>query len=216
MYKNFKKRTLTSVILLITLTLMFFNNYILGYVLLTLGIFAVLEFFNLIKIIIKKSKLKIFLSNIIFIIYIFIFCSILLILSFYIHLKILIFLILLTCIASDIGGYIFGKIFKGRKLTKISPNKTISGSIGSLIFSSLIISLLSFYLTKELDILIMIVGLITSTSCQVGDLIFSYLKRKSNLKDTGNLLPGHGGILDRIDGILLGLPLGFLSLIIIY
>ena len=107
MYKNFKKRTLTSVILLITLTLMFFNNYILGYVLLTLGIFAVLEFFNLIKIIIKKSKLKIFLSNIIFIIYIFIFCSILLILSFYIHLKILIFLILLTCIASDIGGYIF-------------------------------------------------------------------------------------------------------------
>ena len=125
-------------------------------------------------------------------------------------------MVLLTCVASDIGGFIFGKIFKGPKLTKISPNKTISGAIGSLVFSSLFILMLIFYLTKNFDPYIIIIGCITSISCQIGDLFFSLLKRKSFLKDSGNFLPGHGGILDRIDGILLGVPVGFLTFLIFY
>ena len=125
-------------------------------------------------------------------------------------------MLLLTCIASDIGGFIFGKTFKGPKLTKISPNKTISGAIGSLIFSSLFIFIFIYYLTKNFDPYVIIVGCIISISCQIGDLFFSFLKRKSFLKDSGNFLPGHGGILDRIDGILLGIPVGFLTFLIFY
>jgi phosphatidate cytidylyltransferase len=125
-------------------------------------------------------------------------------------------MILLTCVASDIGGFIFGKTFKGPKLSKISPNKTISGAIGSLVFSTTFITLLTYYLTKNFELSTIILGFIISINCQLGDLFFSYLKRKSFLKDTGNFLPGHGGILDRVDGILLGLPMGFLTLSIIY
>ena len=125
-------------------------------------------------------------------------------------------MILLTCVASDVGGFIFGKIFKGPKLTKISPKKTISGAIGSLIFSSLFILMLTYYLTKSFDLYIVIIGCIISISCQIGDLFFSFLKRKSFVKDTGNLLPGHGGILDRVDGILLGIPVGFLTFLVFY
>ena len=125
-------------------------------------------------------------------------------------------MVLVTCVASDIGGFTFGKIFKGPKLTKISPNKTISGAIGSLIFSCLFILMLTYYLTKNFDLYIIIIGCIISVSCQIGDLFFSFLKRKSFLKDSGNFLPGHGGILDRIDGILLGIPVGFLTFIIFY
>ena len=102
------------------------------------------------------------------------------------------------------------------KLTKISPNKTIAGAIGSLIFSSLFILMITYYLTKSFDLYIIIIGCITSVSCQIGDLFFSFLKRKSFLKDSGNFLPGHGGVLDRIDGILLGIPIGFLSFLIFY
>tara|TARA_Y100000816_G_C25765601_1_gene402099 strand:+ start:257 stop:616 length:360 start_codon:yes stop_codon:yes gene_type:complete len=119
-------------------------------------------------------------------------------------------------VASDMGGLIFGKIFKGPKLTKISPNKTISGAIGSLILSSLCLLTLNYYLTKKIDINIIIIALIISISCQIGDLFFSFLKRKSYIKDTGNYLPGHGGILDRIDGMLLGIPIGFLTFIMFY
>ena len=110
----------------------------------------------------------------------------------------------------------FWKIFKGPKLSKISPNKTVSGAFGSLIFSTIFIVFIIYYLTQSFEPFIIGVGLITSTSCQIGDLFFSFLKRKSALKDTGNFLPGHGGVLDRIDGILLGLPVGLLSLLIIY
>tara|TARA_B100000579_G_scaffold372103_1_gene335063 strand:- start:766 stop:1125 length:360 start_codon:yes stop_codon:yes gene_type:complete len=119
-------------------------------------------------------------------------------------------------VGSDIGGFIFGKILKGPKLTKISPNKTISGAIGSLIFSSLFMLIMIYYLTKSIDPFIIIIGCITSISCQLGDLFFSFLKRKSFLKDSGNFLPGHGGILDRVDGILLGIPVGFLTFLIFY
>lgn len=120
------------------------------------------------------------------------------------------------CIATDIGGFIFGKLLKGPKLTKISPQKTISGSLGSIILSTVILSFLIYYFTNSFEINIFIVGLITSITCQLGDLFFSLLKRKSKIKDTGNILPGHGGVLDRVDGILLGLPLGFIIMVIVY
>ena len=216
MSKNFQKRIYTSIILFLLLFLMINNYYLMAFFLIIIGIFSVLEFFKIILKIFIKSKIKQFFYSIIFIIYIFSLCSYFLILSSYSHLKVLIFIILLTCVASDMGGLIFGKIFKGPKLTKISPNKTISGAIGSLLLSSLCLLTLNYYLTKKLDINIIIIGLIISFSCQIGDLFFSFLKRKSHIKDTGNYLPGHGGILDRIDGILLGVPVGFLTFIMFY
>ena len=136
--------------------------------------------------------------------------------SNFVQLKIILYILLLGCVASDIGGYIFGKIIKGPKLTKISPNKTIAGSIGSFILTSMLISGLFFYLTKNFSLNIIVVSVLTSFGCQLGDILFSFLKRRASLKDTGNLLPGHGGVLDRLDGIFVGLPIGFLSLVLIY
>ena len=216
MLKNLQKRIYTSIILFLLLFLMIVDNHAMAFFLMLIGIFSVLEFFTIILKIFQKNKMKQFFYNIIFIIYIFSFCTYFLILSSFLHLKILIFMVLLTCVASDIGGFIFGKIFKGPKLIKISPKKTISGAIGSLIFSSLFILMLTYYLTKNFDLYIIIIGCIISISCQIGDLFFSFLKRKSFLKDSGNFLPGHGGILDRIDGILLGIPVGFLTFLIFY
>ena len=216
MSKNLKKRTYTSIILFLLLFLMIADNHVMAFFLMLVGIFSILEFFKIILKIFEKNKIKQFFYNIIFIVYIFSFCAYFLILSSFLHLKILIFMILATCVASDIGGFIFGKIFKGTKLTKISPNKTISGAIVSLIFSSLFIFMFIYYLTTSFDPYIIIIGCIISISCQIGDLFFSFLKRKSFLKDSGNFLPGHGGILDRIDSILLGIPVGFLTFLIFY
>ncbi len=215
MKKNLKKRVYTSFLLLLLFFLMLINNYILGYILIIAGIFSIIEFIEMNKIIFKKDKIKLILINFIFIIYVFIFCSALLIFSNFVHLKTMIFIIILTCIASDIGGFIFGNIFKGAKLTKISPNKTISGAIGSIIFSCVTYFFAIFYLTNNFSLIILVVAISISIACQAGDLFFSYLKRKSFLKDTGNLLPGHGGVLDRIDGILLGLPMGLVTLLLI-
>tara|TARA_B110000027_G_C15897432_1_gene202538 strand:- start:97 stop:459 length:363 start_codon:yes stop_codon:yes gene_type:complete len=115
-----------------------------------------------------------------------------------------------VAILSDVGGLVFGKTFKGKKLTKISPNKTISGSIGSLIFS---LFLIPFFYEKLIYnsflTLILITVAITITS-QLGDLFISLLKRKAKVKDTSDLLPGHGGFLDRIDGIIFAIPIGVL------
>ena len=126
-------------------------------------------------------------------------------------LKLIMVYLLSICIFSDIGGLIFGKLFKGKKLTKISPNKTISGAMGSFA-SSLILVPIFFSLFEEFNnyfIELIIISIIVSFTCQLGDLFISYLKRKAKVKDTGNLLPGHGGILDRIDGILFAVPVGF-------
>ena len=216
MSQNIKKRIYTSIILFLILFLMIINNYAMAYFLIIASVISVLEFSKMISIIFNKKKISQLFTNLIFIIYIFFFSTTFLTLSMFLHLKILIFLILTTCIASDIGGFICGKIFKGPKLIKVSPKKTISGAIGSLIFSAFFIALGMYYLTKNFDSYILIIGIITSIACQIGDLFFSFLKRKSFLKDTGNFLPGHGGILDRIDAMLLGIPIGFLNLIIIY
>jgi len=121
-------------------------------------------------------------------------------------------LILCICAGSDIGGYIFGKIIGGKKLIKISPNKTVSGSMGSFFFSILPIFIFNFqkYINFELSLKNILFCLIVSLSCQIGDLIISYFKRLNKVKDTGDILPGHGGFLDRIDGIIFAVPVVFI------
>ena len=122
---------------------------------------------------------------------------------------------LIGCVASDIGGFIFGKLFKGPKITKISPNKTYAGSIGSILSTTLIVSFLFMFYLQNFNYKIILIAITTSIFCQLGDLFFSYLKRKAKLKDTGKFFPGHGGVLDRLDGIFLGIPFGFLTLILL-
>ena len=213
--KNLKTRVITSILLLFLFSLIIKFSYILVFCLLIFSIMGIIEFNNLLKRINIQKLLKL-IFNSFFIIYIFSFSFFFFFFSNFIHLKIILFSILLGCVASDIGGYIFGNLIKGPKLTKVSPNKTISGSIGSIILSTISISSIFFYLTSKVDYKIFFVGFITSISCQLGDLFFSYLKRKAKLKDTGNFLPGHGGVLDRIDGILIGIPIGFITLITLF
>ncbi len=216
MQNNLKNRIYTSFGLIFLLILMFLNTYVLGYFLMIIGIFSIIEFSNIISRLRKNKIYQSLFFNLLFLIYIFLIFSSFLVLSFFSHLKILLFIILITCVSSDIGGYIFGKLFKGPKLTRISPKKTISGSLGSMIFSMIFLSLLIYYFTKNFEIYILFAGISISIICQLGDLFISFLKRKSKIKDTGKILPGHGGILDRIDGIIFGVPLGFIIMILIY
>ena len=210
-----KKRTLTSIILLSLLILMYFYSYILIISLILISIITWIEFYGLIsKIFIKKRLIDrlfklIFKSA--FLLYLFIFSFIIFTIKFKNDgSELFIIYSLLACISSDIGGLIFGKIFKGPKLTKISPNKTISGAIGSFILSIILIPIfIDNLINLSLEKFILITFFISLTS-QIGDLFISFLKRKAKVKNTGDLLPGHGGFLDRIDGILLGLPTGIL------
>jgi len=128
-------------------------------------------------------------------------------------------LILLICVFTDLGGYTFGKLFKGPKLTKISPKKTYAGVYGGIIFSIIAglvyvkyqtffgILKTSFFLENNFNLILII--LLISVISQIGDLVISYFKRLSKIKNTGNLLPGHGGILDRIDGIIFAIPFSY-------
>ena len=149
-----------------------------------------------------------------------------LILSFYTVFKIrtdtdeyglsIFFFTLLICISTDVGGYVFGNIFKGPKLTKISPNKTYSGSIGAFILSLLTTyfyidnSHLFFDISIKFDFIFLLTTFFISFISQIGDILISFFKRISNVKDTGNLIPGHGGILDRIDGIIFAYPIFYI------
>ena len=212
---NLKKRSYTSLSLLLILFLMFNFKLLFVYIFIITGALSVLEFIQICKKIFNK-KIYVIISYTFFsAILLTIFSLIVFFISF-IQIKITIFIILLGCISSDVGGFIVGKLLQGPKLTKISPNKTISGAFGSLLFSCICVSVIFFYFNQNFTLKPLIVGLITSLACQIGDLFFSYLKRKAKLKDTGNFLPGHGGVLDRIDGILFGLPIGFVTMILIY
>ena len=200
---NLQKRIITSLIVL-PISIYFIvmgGNYIVSflYAVLILGNFEVFSVF--------KRKLSIIFLDIVLVI------SLLSILflrndtfaSFFL----LIWLIILT-ICSDIGGYVFGKVFKWKKLTKISPKKTFSGVIGSFIFSLLSVFLVGFIfqVISGLDPYFLIkakyfvLALIFSIVAQIGDLTISYLKRLEKIKDTGKILPGHGGIFDRIDSLM--------------
>ena len=123
--------------------------------------------------------------------------------------------IFFVCISTDIGGYFFGKLFKGPKLTKYSPNKTFTGMIGSFIFS--IISMFIFiniFSEPNFSVKLMIFTIMISLISQLGDIIISYFKRKSNIKDTGKIIPGHGGLLDRIDGMIFAFPFSYILILI--
>ena len=123
-------------------------------------------------------------------------------------------LIFIICVFTDLGGYIFGKIFKGPKLIRISPKKTYTGAIGGFILS-LIASIIyakytAFGTLFNLNNIFFLFILFISLISQIGDLIISYFKRLAKVKDTGNLLPGHGGLLDRVDGIIFAIPVSYL------
>ena len=123
---------------------------------------------------------------------------------------IILYWILISTFLSDIGGYVLGKTFKGKKLTKISPNKTYSGSVGSIIFSCISLPSLNFFqhflfnelLINFLQLKYLLVTLSISIICQLGDLYVSFWKRKIKIKNISNIFPGHGGVLDRIDGLI--------------
>ena len=214
--ENLRKRIITSTILFTLLFLALNYEIILIILLLLIGILSLIEFFNLSGKIFKNTNL-LFISNILFSFYIFLFCCLFFLFTGFIQLKIILFLFLIGCIASDLGGYVFGKIFGGPKLLKrISPNKTISGSIGSIIFTVSVFFVFSYHYQISFSVKIFILAMVTSISCQIGDLLISYFKRKANQKDSGNLLPGHGGLLDRFDGIFLGIPISFLIFILFF
>tara|TARA_B100000767_G_scaffold262111_1_gene274461 strand:+ start:469 stop:1131 length:663 start_codon:yes stop_codon:yes gene_type:complete len=215
MNTEMKKRITTSVILLILLALMHIYSFILFISLIIIAIISWIEFYALISKIFLKNDLKhiifrffyksislFFLSSLVFLI--------LFIKSEKPELKFFITYSLCVAIISDIGGLIFGKIFKGKKLTRISPKKTFSGSIGSFILSIMLVPTFIYYDNSFPLVLVTIITLIISFASQVGDLFISFLKRKASVKDTGDLLPGHGGFLDRIDGILFAIPVGII------
>ena len=226
MSQNLFKRIITSIILLI---LLFFINFSHQYIfilsILFLGIVICIEANNIFSKLIssqmvKKNSLsktlnsKFFILNFLTFFYIFfVFCN----LSYEIHKSegpIFFLYIISICFLTDIGGYVFGKLIGGKKLSKISPNKTISGTIGSFIFSifPLIIFLNLGYLNLECDLNNILLFLLVYLIIQLGDLFISFFKRKAKIKDTGKLLPGHGGALDRVDGIIFAIPFTFFLL----
>lgn len=205
--KELSKRILTSLILLIFLLIIINNKIILFLSLIFIYFQSFYELQNILKKIFKKKIFKIYILNILVLLYLLNFLLQIWI-PFQNNLEIekdILFLILTVCIATDIGGFTFGKIFKGKKLSIVSPNKTYSGMIGSFIFS-LIFGFVIFNQIFINEFLILYIILISILS-QAGDLLISLFKRKANMKDTGAVLPGHGGLLDRIDGLLLALPL---------
>ena len=210
--KELQKRILSSIIL-IPVSFFFIIQGSLTFILFLSLIFLItsLEWFKMTK---KKDLLRIF--GLFFLFFSF-FSTIYL--RQYIGLNFFLFLIII-CIFTDIGGYIFGKTFKGPKLTKISPKKTYSGVIGSFLMALLFGLIYIKYFGKKSRILletdpifVILLILFISLASQIGDLIISYFKRKAKLKDTGKILPGHGGILDRIDGIIFVMPIIYLCVL---
>ena len=211
MIREFEKRLLSSIILIfISIFLIVKGSVFFVFFLSVLFLAASYEWYKMNK---KNNLLKFF--GIIF-----------LFISFYTTLEIRknynlndFLLIITICISTDIGGYVFGKIFKGPKLTKISPKKTYSGAFGGFLLS-LIAGLIFtnyFLIDRKIfneDLFLLILILFISMISQIGDLIISYFKRKAKLKDTGKIIPGHGGLLDRIDGMIFVFPIFYLITIL--
>ena len=213
MSKEMKKRIFTSVLLISLLIAMNFYSYIMIIALVVISIILWIEFYALISKILKKNKLKDkvlrHLYKTISLLYLLLLiCFIIVIETSYPNLKLYLIYSVLTAILSDIGGLFFGKTFKGKKLTKISPNKTISGSIGSFLFSLLLVPFFYQELIALSILSLIVITLMISLVSQLGDLFISYLKRAAKVKDTSDLLPGHGGFLDRLDGVIFSIPFG--------
>jgi phosphatidate cytidylyltransferase len=220
MSHELNKRIITSVFLIFLLAGMYFYSFIMLSALIIIALITWVEFYALIsKIVIKdsiKDKFLRFIYKAISLLYLTLLVwFILYIESHQINLKVYLLYSILVAILSDIGGLIFGRILKGKKLTKISPNKTIWGSIGSFIFSLSLILLFSEELKNYDFSTLVFITIIISLVSQLGDLFISFLKRKAKVKDTSNILPGHGGFLDRIDGIIFASPIGVILFIIL-
>ena len=210
MSKELIKRLITSVfIIIITFCFIFLGGIFFNLFLLSIFIISLIEWKNL------TNNLLILMLGLIFL-----FFSI--ISAYFLrndNLNFFIFTLLIS-VSSDLGGYIFGKLFRGPKLTHISPNKTYSGMIGSYLMSIFLGLIFIFYLQQPFilefySLSLIIIILLISTVNQLGDLLISYFKRKKKIKDTGKLLPGHGGLLDRIDGIIFSIPISFLIKLIL-
>jgi len=219
MGNELKKRISTSAFLISLLTAMYFYSFVMIIALIVIAMIVWIEFYALISKILPRNKLKDKLLRFVFKAISLLYLSLLVyfifsIESYYPNLKLYLLYSVLVAVLSDVGGLVIGKTFKGKKLTKFSPNKTVSGSIGSFIFS---LSFIPFFQGKlipySLLILIIITILISLTS-QLGDLFLSFLKRKAKVKDTSDILPGHGGFLDRVDGIIFAIPIGILLFVI--
>jgi phosphatidate cytidylyltransferase len=213
MKKELTNRFFTSLILIGLLILMLNYSFILISFLLLVFVFSWIEFINLIEKIYQNKKFKTLKKNILkflFFMYLLFFLKIIIddFMLNYPNISWNLVFVITICILTDIGGYLFGKTFKGKKLTRVSPNKTYSGMIGSFFLTLLFTTTYSYTINFVDFKIIFFISILISAISQIGDLLFSYLKRKSKVKDTGNILPGHGGILDRIDGILFALPLG--------
>ena len=219
MNSELKKRIITSILLISFFTTMYIYSFIMIVGTIIISIIVWIEFYALISKIFKKKKLKdrllkalyktISLLYLILLVY-FIFS----IEAYYPNLKSYLLYSVLVAVLSDIGGLVFGKTFKGKKLTKISPNKTISGSIGSLVFSLILTPFFYDELIYNNFLILPLITIMISIISQLGDLFISLLKRNAKVKDTSNLLPGHGGFLDRVDGIIFAIPVGILLLTI--
>jgi|TARA_B110000027_G_scaffold126271_1_gene144467 phosphatidate cytidylyltransferase len=215
MSSELKKRIFTSLVLLSLLIAMYKYSFIMIISLIVMGTITWIEFNALINKIIFTNSFKDKFFRISYKVLILLYLSLLIFFIFtiestYIHLKIFLLYSVLAAILSDIGGLVFGKTFKGKKLTKISPNKTISGSIGSFIFALFLIPFFNENLVNYDFLIISLITITISLAAQLGDLFISYLKRKARVKDTSNILPGHGGFLDRVDGIIFAIPVGIL------
>ena len=215
MNTELKKRIFTSIILIALLATMYLYSFIMFISLIIIGMIAWIEFYALISKIIPnnsvKDKFLRFLYKATSLLYLSLLIYLILIIeSNHIDLKPNLFYIVLVAVLSDIGGLVFGKIFKGKKLTKLSPNKTISGSIGSFLLSLFVIPFFYEELAKYNYLTLILITILISLTTQLGDLFISYLKRKAKVKNTSDILPGHGGFLDRIDGIIFAIPVGIL------
>lgn len=212
--KDLSKRLITSIFLIFLLGLSFNYSYILIISLILVSFISWIEFQGLIARIFRKKNFKInffkISTNGLSLIYLTIFSAIIFSGISQDNFKMSMLYLFSICICSDVGGLLFGKIFKGKKLTKISPNKTISGSIGSFLLSLCLVPIFHFLLVDQFSNLLnlIVLAILVSFFCQLGDLFISFLKRKAKVKDTGDILPGHGGLLDRIDGMILAMPLG--------
>lgn len=205
------KRVLTSFFLIILCFIALYNKIILTSLLIFFLFQTFTEFYFILrKLFNVKNKNKLYFILVFLLFYLLLLVIITWDIFVFEHqdMNLIFFLIVSICISTDIGGFFFGKIFKGKKLTKISPNKTYSGLIGSYVLSLLTTTIFFKEYFELFDLIIS--TLVISTFSQLGDLTISYLKRKVKIKDTSNILPGHGGFLDRFDGFLLAMPMGYL------
>ncbi len=215
---NLSKRIITSIVLLCLIYLSIINTVFLLFFLIVILFLSLKESTLIYKRILKKNFFLLFIANFLTITYLSIFLIIIWInLSFSNFEKsVPLIFIFLICVLTDVGGFVFGKLIGGKKLTKISPNKTYAGMLGSFLFS-LIFGYLFYNFQKHIlifEINVLLIIMIVSTLSQLGDLTISLLKRKANLKNSGIMLPGHGGILDRIDGMLIAVPFGILLILL--